>query len=72
MNINIEIISINPENISVGYLGTSPVLKYSTNTGIPKHNEIIKNSKLTRLKNIVGLYSLKSLAIVFKTLNPSL
>ena len=25
----------NPENISVGNLGTKPVLKYSTNTGIP-------------------------------------
>ena len=67
INIKIAIININPENIKVGYLGTSPVLKYSTNTGTPKIKEIIKNRTLTILKNTVGLYSLNKRAIVFNT-----
>ena len=67
----IAIINIKPENIKVGYLGTSPVLKYSANTGIPKAKEIIKNNKLNKLKKIVGLYSLNNLPIVLSTLKPS-
>ena len=35
-------ISMNPANISVGNLGTNPVLKYSIKTGAPKTTEIIK------------------------------
>ena len=71
-NSNIAIININPEKIKVGILGTKPVSKYSINTGTPNINAIIKKTKLISEKNMVGLYSLKSLAIVFKTLKPSL
>ena len=35
ININMAIVSINPANGNVGYLGTNPVLKYSINTGVP-------------------------------------
>ena len=34
--------------------------------------DTIRNNKLIRPKKIIGLYSLNNLAIVFKTLNPSL
>lgn len=35
---NIAKRTINPETINVGYLGTNPVCKYSTNTGINRPN----------------------------------
>ena len=59
------------DTIKVGNLSTSPVLKYAITTGIPKHNDRTRiiNTNIEKKKN--GLYSLKSYAIVFKTLNPS-
>ena len=60
------------ETIRLGNLGTKPVLKYSTTTGIPKTSENAAKINEIILKKNAGLYSLKSVAIVFKTLNPSL
>ena len=58
--------------INVGNLGTSPVLKYSTSTGIPIIMDIISTIVPKILKKNAGLYSLDNVAIVFITLNPSL
>ena len=66
-----HIININPLNIRVGNLGTKPVLKYSTNTGVPNDTDITKNIKLIIPKKLSGLYSLNSFDIVASTLIPS-
>src|SRR5574344_1858245 len=51
---NIAITIEIPETISVGNLGTKPVLKYSLKTGIPNNKAKIKNINDRKLKNKVG------------------
>ena len=48
------------DTISDGNFGTSPVLKYSINTGNPNINDISKKIMVHVLKNNLGLYSLTS------------
>ena len=68
----IAIIIKNPDTIKLGNLGTSPVLKYSLKTGIPKMHDAIRNKMANRLKKAAGLYSLNRVAIIFNTFSPSL
>ena len=52
---SMDSITIKPDTINVGYLGTKPVFRYSINTGIKRTVAISNNMNDMIEKNINGL-----------------
>ena len=53
-NISRDVMKTKPQTINVGYRGTSPVLRYSMNTGMNRTTESNNKMKLMKLKKDKG------------------